>query len=115
MAGSEKGEEMIELTPVAIAKVKLILAEQKENSALRIAVIDSGCSGFKYQMTLDKAARADDTIMDLESLTVFVDTQSLMYLNGTKVDYVESPNGSGFRFDNPNAQAACGCGECFDA
>jgi len=106
---------MITLTPDAIAKVKSILAERKEDSGLRIAVVGGGCSGFQYQMTLDKEPRADDEIIDMEGLRVFVDTKSLLYLNGTKVDYVDDLNGSGFKFDNPNAKASCGCGESFDA
>jgi len=106
---------MITLTPEAIAKVKSILAEQKEESGVRIAVVGGGCSGFQYQMTLDKEPREDDEVMDMEGLRVFVDTKSLLYLNGTKVDYVDGLNGSGFKFDNPNAKASCGCGESFDA
>jgi len=106
---------MITLTPEAIAKVKSILAERKEESGLRIAVIGGGCSGFQYQMTLDKEPKADDKVIDMEGLRVFVDTRSLLYLNGTKVDYVDGLNGSGFKFDNPNAKASCGCGESFDA
>ena len=106
---------MITLTADAIAKVKSILAERKEDSGLRIAVVGGGCSGFQYQMTLDKEPRVDDEIIDMEGLRVFVDTKSLLYLNGTKVDYVDGLNGSGFKFDNPNAKASCGCGESFDA
>ena len=106
---------MITMTPVAIAKVKAILAERNEKSGLRIAVVGGGCSGFQYQMTLDKEPRADDKVLDLEGLRVFVDTRSLLYLNGTTVDYVDGANGSGFKFDNPNARASCGCGETFEA
>ncbi len=106
---------MITLTPEAIAKVKSILAERKEEMGLRIAVVGGGCSGFQYQMTLDKEPKGDDKIMDMEGLKVYVDTRSLLYLNGTKVDYVDGLNGSGFKFDNPNAKASCGCGESFDA
>ena len=106
---------MITLTPGAIAKVKSILAERKEEMGLRIAVIGGGCSGFQYQMTLDRDPREDDKILDMEGLKVYVDTQSLLYLNGTNVDYVDGSDGSGFKFDNPNAKAACGCGESFDA
>jgi len=106
---------MITMTPVAIAKVKAILAERNEESGLRIAVAGGGCSGFQYQMTLDKEPRADDRVLDLEGLRVFVDTRSLLYLNGTTVDYVDGANGSGFKFDNPNARASCGCGETFEA
>jgi len=106
---------MVTLTPVAIAKVKEILSERKEEAGLRIAVIGGGCSGFQYQMTLDREPQADDKVIDVEGLKVFIDNRSLLYLNGTQVDYVDGSNGSGFKFDNPNAQANCGCGECFEA
>lgn len=106
---------MILLTPAAIAQVKSILAERKEDAGLRISVTSGGCSGFRYQLTLDKEAQADDEIFDLEGLKVFVDTESIIYLDGTKVDYVDGADGSGFKFDNPNAASSCACGETFDA
>jgi iron-sulfur cluster assembly accessory protein len=106
---------MVTLTPVAIAKIKEILTERKEEAGLRIAVIGGGCSGFQYQLTLDREAQADDKVIDMEGLKIFIDTRSRLYLNGTKVDYVEGENGSGFKFDNPNAKASCGCGESFEA
>ncbi len=106
---------MVTLTSEAIAKVKSIIAERKEDAGLRIAVIGGGCSGYQYQMTIDKEAREDDKVLDMDGLKVYVDNQSLLYLNGTKVDFVDGEDGSGFRFDNPNAQAKCGCGETFEA
>jgi iron-sulfur cluster assembly accessory protein len=106
---------MITMTPEAITKVKAILTERNEEAGLRIAIIGGGCSGFQYQMTLDKAPQADDEIMDMEGLKIFIDSKSLQYLNGTTVDYVDSSNGSGFKFDNPNSKATCGCGETFEA
>jgi iron-sulfur cluster assembly protein len=106
---------MLTLTPVAIAKVKEILSERKEDAGLRIAVLGGGCSGFQYQMTLDREPQADDEILDVEGLKVFIDNRSLLYLDGTQVDYVDGSSGSGFKFENPNAQAHCGCGECFEA
>jgi iron-sulfur cluster assembly accessory protein len=115
IGGEGEKEFMIILTPGAIAKVKLILAERKEENGLRITVVGGGCSGFQYQMTLDKEARTDDTILDMDGLKVFVDARSLLYLDGTNVDYIEGEDGSGFKFDNPNAQNACGCGDKFEA
>ena len=106
---------MITLTPLAISKVKAILQERKEEMALRIAVIGGGCSGFQYQMTLEKEPRTDDKVLDLEGMKVYVDKGSLLYLNGTEVDYVDGSNGAGFKFDNPNAKASCGYGEKFEA
>jgi len=106
---------MLTLTPTAVQKVKTILAERGEEAGLRIAVVGGGCSGFQYQMTLDKEANADDQIVEVDGLRVFIDARSLLYLNGTRVDYVESLTGSGFKFENPNAKGSCGCGESFYA
>jgi iron-sulfur cluster assembly accessory protein len=106
---------MITLTADAIAKVKSVLAERREDAGLRIAVVGGGCSGFQYQMTLDEKPKANDTIMDMEGLKVFVDARSLLYLNGTKVDYINDRERSGFKFDNPNANASSGFGETFEA
>jgi iron-sulfur cluster assembly protein len=106
---------MVTLTPDAITKVKAFLSEQKEEAGLRIAVLGGGCSGFQYQMTLEKEAKEDDKVIDMEGLKVFIDSRSMLYLNGTEVDYIDGENGSGFKFDNPNAKDACGCGESFEA
>ncbi len=106
---------MITLTPVAIAKVKEILSERKEDAGLRIAITGGGCSGFQYQMTLDREPVADDRILEIDGLKVFVDARSVPYLTGTQIDYVDGENGSGFAFDNPNAKNTCGCGETFEA
>jgi len=106
---------MITLTPEAITKVKAILTERKEDAGLRIAIIGGGCSGFQYQMTLDKEPQPEDQVTDMEGLKVFIDAKSLLYLNGTTVDYVDGSNGSGFKFDNPNSRDDCGCGESFEA
>ncbi|HTY62588.1 MAG TPA: iron-sulfur cluster assembly accessory protein [Acidobacteriota bacterium] len=106
---------MITLTPLAIDKVKAILEERKEEAGLRVAVIGGGCSGFQYQMTLEKNSSDGDEIIEMNGLKVFVDSRSLLYLNGTEIDYVDGENGSGFKFENPNAKAACGCGESFEA
>ena len=106
---------MLTLTPSAVDKVKAILTERGEEGGLRIAVVGGGCSGFQYQMSLDKAANADDQVLEMDGLRIFVDTRSLLYLNGTRVDYVDGLTGSGFKFENPNSKGSCGCGESFYA
>ena len=106
---------MLTLTPSAVDKVKAILTERGEEGGLRIAVVGGGCSGFQYQMSLDKAANADDQVLEMDGLKIFVDTRSLLYLNGTRVDYVDGLTGSGFKFENPNSKGSCGCGESFYA
>ncbi len=106
---------MVTMTAAAIDKVREIMAERGEEGGLRIAVVGGGCSGFQYQMSLDSEPSPDDKVLEQDGLKVFIDAQSSLYLQGAKVDYVEGLNGSGFKFDNPNARGGCGCGESFNA
>jgi iron-sulfur cluster assembly accessory protein len=106
---------MISLTPVAIEKIKSLLAGQEENEGLRIAVVSAGFSGFQYQMTLDKEPGADDEVIEMDGLKIFIDKKSFLSLRGTRIDYIENAQGAGFKFENPNTQSSCGCGETFEA
>lgn len=102
------------LTPNAIAKVKEIMAQQDPVPAgLRIGVVGGGCSGFSYSMQFDNSAGMMDKVFDMDGLKVYVDATSIMYLNGCRVDYVESLEGAGFKFENPNVKSTCGCGSSF--
>ena len=102
------------LTPAAIAKVKEIMATQDPVPAgLRIGVAGGGCSGFQYSMSFENAAGMMDKICRFEDLKVFVDATSAMYLNGCTVDYVETLEAAGFKFDNPQVKSTCGCGSSF--
>jgi len=104
----------IELTPKAISKVKEIMTQQDpQPMGLRVSVVGGGCSGFSYQMNFENQSNGIDKIFEFDGLKVFVDQASLMYLNGTKIDYVETLEGSGFKFDNPNVRTTCGCGSSF--
>ncbi len=107
---------MIELTEQAVEAVKSFRTEEGKNGAgLRIAIVGGGCSGFQYDLSLvDKASENDETY-DFSGLSVFVDKNSLIYLKGTVVDYVNDIRGSGFVFQNPNAHSSCGCGHSFEA
>jgi iron-sulfur cluster assembly protein len=106
---------MLSLTPIAVEKVKAIIAERGEEAGLRIAVIGGGCSGLQYQMSLDQGPNADDKVIEQDGLKVFVDAKSYLYLAGAQIDYVNDVSGSGFKFDNPNARGTCGSGESFNA
>ncbi len=104
----------INLTPKAIAKVKEIMGQQNPAPAgLRVGVVGGGCSGFSYSMSFENAAGLMDKSYDFDGLKVFVDATSLMYLNGCMVDYVETLEGAGFKFENPNVKSTCGCGSSF--
>ncbi|MEJ5369046.1 MAG: iron-sulfur cluster assembly accessory protein [Bryobacteraceae bacterium] len=107
---------MITLTPTAINKVKEILEMQDPKPAgLRIAVVGGGCSGFTYSMAFENNPGLLDKTYDFDGLKVFIDQASMLYLDGARVDYVETLEGSGFKFDNPNVKSTCGCGSSFQA
>ena len=102
------------LTPNAVAKVKEIMAQQDPMPAgLRIGVVGGGCSGFSYSMNFENAPGMMDKVLTFDDLKVFVDATSLMYLNGCTVDYVETLEAAGFKFDNPTVKSTCGCGSSF--
>jgi len=104
----------LELTSKAVSKVKEILAQQEPKpSGLRVSVVGGGCSGFSYQMNFENQSNGIDKIYEFDGLKVFVDQASLMYLNGTKIDYLETLEGAGFKFENPNVKTTCGCGSSF--
>jgi iron-sulfur cluster assembly accessory protein len=102
------------LTPTAIGKVREIMGQQNPVPAgLRIGVVGGGCSGFSYSMAFENAAGMMDKKFNFDGLSVYVDATSLMYLNGCVVDYVETLEGAGFKFENPNVKSTCGCGSSF--
>jgi iron-sulfur cluster assembly accessory protein len=104
---------MVTLTDIAAKKVGEFLSTQEHESAgLRVAVKGGGCSGFQYQLALDES-RDGDQVFDFEGIRIYVDEQSLRYVDGSVVDYTESLMGSGFQVNNPNVVAACGCGSSF--
>ena len=105
---------MITLTPVAIGKVKEILGSQDpQPQGLRISVVGGGCSGFSYSMAFENSPGLLDKSYDFEGLKVFIDQASMLYLDGAEVDYIESLEGAGFKFNNPHVRSTCGCGSSF--
>jgi iron-sulfur cluster assembly accessory protein len=82
---------------------------------LRISVTGGGCSGMQYGMALEESSNADDIVVDLGDVRVLIDPASAPLLEGVQVDFLESMEGSGFKFENPNASASCGCGKSFSA
>src|SRR5579862_10014284 len=104
----------VTLTPNAVAKVKEIMGQQTPVPAgLRIGVVGGGCSGFSYSMSFENAPGVMDKVYNFEGLKVYVDATSAMYLNGCIVDFVETLEASGFKFENPNVKSTCGCGSSF--
>lgn len=107
--------EIVSLTPLAVQMVKTALAEEKlsEGSGLRIAVRGGGCSGLEYALDFSESERPGDTVLSIDGLKVFIDMASATFLKGTVIDYVKGLQGSGFKFNNPNAKRTCGCGHSF--
>ncbi len=107
---------MLTLTETAVTKVKDIIAQQTPQPAgLRISIVGGGCSGFSYQMNFDNNAGLMDKVYEYPGLKVFVDSASMMYLDGAEIDYIETLEGAGFKFNNPNVKSTCGCGSSFSA
>jgi iron-sulfur cluster assembly accessory protein len=106
---------MVELTPVAVNKVKEILSQQHPLPAgLRVAVVGGGCSGFSYRMAFENQVNeGNDNVYEFDGLKVMVDQMSAMYLDGVSIDYIETLEGAGFKFSNPNVKSTCGCGSSF--
>ena len=104
----------LSLTGTAVGKVREIMATQEPLPAgLRIGVVGGGCSGFQYSMSFENQSGMMDKVFTFDGLKVFVDATSLMYLSGCTVDYVETLEAAGFKFENPNTKSTCGCGSSF--
>lgn len=109
---------MLTLTEKATAKVKEAIASVGQDelpAGIRVSVVDGGCSGLQYAMKLETSKQPEDQLIHGDGFQLFVDRQSLAYLAGTEIDYVETLQGSGFKFKNPNVKSTCGCGESFQA
>ncbi|MDE0109299.1 MAG: iron-sulfur cluster assembly accessory protein [Bryobacterales bacterium] len=107
---------MIQMTETAISKVNEILGQQEpQPKGLRLSVVGGGCSGFQYSMAFENNQLPLDKVFNYDGLQVYVDQASLLYLDNCRVDYVETMEGAGFKFDNPNVTSTCGCGSSFNA
>ncbi len=105
---------MIVLTAEAAAAVKNAMFRAGKTAAgLRIMIEAGGCAGHKYLIGLDAEPRGDDAVIESAGVKVFIDPDSQPLLAGLRVDFVESLEGSGFTFDNPNAASQCSCGKSF--
>lgn len=105
----------VTLTAKAAEMVKITRNQEGIDAShgLRIAVRGGGCSGFEYALDFEKEPRDSDWIYEQEGLTIFVDSVSARYLEGTNIDYVLGTAGAGFKFENPKARGTCGCGSSF--
>ena len=106
---------MISVTDQASAQIRKLMAKQGlTEGGLRVGIKGGGCSGLSYTFSWEKEARLGDEVIDGPGGTrIFVDKKSLLYLNGTTLDYDSALMGKGLHFINPNAKASCGCGSSF--
>jgi iron-sulfur cluster assembly accessory protein len=115
----------ITLTPAAVDKLSAIMEEKgvRETHGLRVFVQGGGCSGLQYGMAFDSNPRPIDHVFKQHGLDIILDPQSLQYMAGSEIDYVDGPTGGGFHIENPNASPSCcssggesrasgGCGGC---
>jgi iron-sulfur cluster assembly accessory protein len=112
-----ESDAMVTLTESAASKIKQLLAEDPEEDVqvLRVAIQGGGCSGFQYALGFDRGAQDGDNEVEMHGVTVVIDPFSAPYLTGSEIDYVDALMGAGFAINNPNVQAACGCGSSFQA
>lgn len=106
---------MISITLNAVNHLKSLLAEKQANegAGLRLRVEKGGCAGMQYTMGLD-TSREGDSVESQDGVQIIIDAQSLPYLHGCQIDYVDSLSDTGFKLNNPNAARSCGCGSSFE-
>lgn len=105
---------MITVTDSAVQKLKdLLVKNNKVGEGIRIGVKGGGCSGLTYYVNFEREKREGDELLQFDGLTLYVDKKSLLFLQGTSVDWQESLTSAGFTFQNPNATGTCGCGTSF--
>lgn len=105
---------MITLTEKAAERARTYLAKQSQAAGLRLGVRNTGCSGYMYVVKLAEQIEAGDKVFESQGIKLIISAENLPYLEGMEVDYAKSGLNEGFRFNNPNAKNACGCGESFN-
>ncbi|WP_237054856.1 iron-sulfur cluster assembly protein IscA [Microbulbifer sediminum] len=103
----------ITMTEAARAHIERQLANRGKGIGIRVGVRTAGCSGMQYVLEFVDEANAEDEVFDHEGVKLIVDPKSLVYLDGTELDFVKEGLNEGFAFSNPNVKNECGCGESF--
>jgi iron-sulfur cluster assembly protein len=103
----------ITLTPEAAEQIRLIRRKNQvpETHGLRIGIQSGGCCGSSYLLAFDEKVEATDQVFQSGGVSIYVDEESLEGLSGTTLEYVDGPQGKGFKFNNPNQAKSCGCGD----
>ncbi|MEL6203105.1 MAG: iron-sulfur cluster assembly accessory protein [Pseudomonadota bacterium] len=103
----------VTVTDACFARVGKVLAGETDKTALRVSVEGGGCSGFSYKFDLVADKNPDDLVFEKDGATVLIDELSLVYMEGSQIDFVDDLMGQSFKISNPNAVASCGCGTSF--
>ena len=103
----------VTLTEAAADRVTKFLANRGKGVGIRLGVRTSGCSGMAYELEFADAIEDDDLVFEDRGVKVIVSPKSLVYLDGTELDYGKEGLNEGFKFNNPNVKDECGCGESF--
>ena len=103
----------ITLTEAAAERVNKFLANRGKGVGVRLAVRTSGCSGMAYILEFADEVDEDDVVFEDRGIKVLIDPKSLLYLDGTELDFTKEGLSEGFKFNNPNVKDQCGCGESF--
>lgn len=104
----------ITLSESAATRVNAFLHNRGKGFGLRLGVRTSGCSGMAYMLEFVDAPEPEDTVFEDKGVNVVIDPKSLIYLDGTELDFVKEGLNEGFKFNNPNMKDECGCGESFN-
>ncbi|CAK4066618.1 MULTISPECIES: iron-sulfur cluster assembly protein IscA [Vibrio] len=104
----------ITMTETAASRVKTFLDNRGKGIGLRLGVKTTGCSGMAYVLEFVDELNEEDSVFEHDGVKVIIDQKSLVYLDGTELDYVKEGLNEGFEFNNPNAKSECGCGESFN-
>ena len=107
----ETKEIIISLTDKAASKVKFLLKKEgKDGFGLRLGIMPGGCSSYMYEISFEKQAKKDDLIIEEKGVKIFINPQSISFMKGSTVDYLDTLSNSGFKINNPNVKTSCGCG-----
>jgi len=104
----------ITVTEAAATRVKTFLAKRGKGVGLRLGIRTSGCSGLAYVLEFVDSPREGDQVFEDRDVKIYIDPKSLIYLEGTELDYSREGLSEGFKFHNPNVKNSCGCGESFN-
>ena len=104
-------ELIVTLTEKAANKVKTMLQkENKPDYGLRVGVVPGGCSSYMYEIALEKAPKDNDVVIEEKGVKIFLNPESIAFMKGSIIDYMDTLQNAGFKVNNPNVKTTCGCG-----